>query len=343
MFQQRNFRMIIRLVLVFSLVLTMALPAAGAEKVKLTFATTLAPKSNIEVAAKRFVDIIAEKTNGRIQITHYGTGSLFNAKDLIPALAKNMVNMGVHHVAMVGRRSPVLEFISSFGAMGCWSSYEHYYRFIDQPEVRAIANEEFDKYFNAKLLGMLAYGTSMFARVDKPIESVADFKGFKTRSSGSAMATLYKALGAIGVEMSSKELYTALQRGVVLGCSTGTSRVRRARLYEVAPYTTIDPTIPFMTFWLVINKDAWAKLSKEDQALLMEQGKAVESWTRVNAAKERQDDIDFIKTKAKGVYTMPPEEVDKLVAVARPAMMAFSKKLLKDKYQVLWDLLDKTK
>lgn len=328
-----------------ALLVTVALsiPSFAADKIKLTFATTLAPKSNIELAAKQYADIIGQKTGGRIKIIHYGGGSLYNAKDLIPALSKNQVNMGVHHVAMVGRRSGILEFIASFGAQGCWDSFDHYYRFIDNAEVRALADAEFDKYFNAKLLGMLAYGTSMYARVDKPIRTVEDFKGLKIRSSGSAMAALYKALGAIGVEMSSKELYTALQRGTIQGCSTGTSRMRRARLYEVAPYMTIDPTIPFMTFWLVINKDVWKKLSAEDQALLMEEAQALEALTRDFAAKERKEDIDTIRSKAKMVYDMTPEEKQKMIAVARPAMMVFSKKQIGDKYQMLWDLLDKTK
>ena len=317
--------------------------SVSAETVKLTFATTLAPKSNIELAAKRYADIIGEKTNGRIKITHYGGGSLYNAKDLIPALAKNQVNMGVHHVAMVGRRSGILEFIASFGAQGCWESFDHYYRFIDNEEVRALADAEFEKYFNAKLLGMLAYGTSMFGRADKAFETVEDFKGVKMRSSGTAQAALYKALGAVGVEMSSSEIYTALQRGTIQACSTGTSRVRRARLYEVAPYVTIDPTIPFMTFWLVINNDTWKKLSGEDQALLMEEGRALEAWTRDFAAKERNEDIEFIKSRAKALHDMTPEERQKMVSVARPAMMTFSKDRLGDKYQLLWDLFDKAK
>lgn len=317
--------------------------AASAEAIKLTLATTLAPNSTIELAARQYADILGEKSNNRINVVHYGAGSLYNAKDLIPALAKNQVNMAVHHVAMVGRRSGILEFISSFGALGCWASYDHYYRFIDQPEVRSIADAEFEKYFNAKLLGMLAYGTSLYASTDNPIANVADFDGLKIRSSGSAMASLYKALGAAGVEMSSSELYTALQRGTIQACSTGSSRVRRARLYEVAPYITVDPTIPFMTFWLVINKDVWNKLSPEDQDLLTREAAKMETWTRNFAADERDTDLDFIASKAKEFHDMSQEEKEKLVTVARPAMMAFSKEQLGDSYQKLWDLLDQAR
>ncbi|MBC8247684.1 MAG: TRAP transporter substrate-binding protein [Deltaproteobacteria bacterium] len=337
-----GFRIIICLVMLLSFALFTG-QARAADEVKLTFASALAPKSNIELAAKRYAEIIGKKSDGRIQITHYGAGSLYNHKDMIPALAKNQVNMAVHHVAMVGRRSAALEFISSFGAQGAWSSFDHYYRFIDQPEVREIAGGEFDKYFNAKLLGFLAYGAGLVARSDKAVKTVEDYKGFKMRTSGTAQATVYKALGAITVEMSSKEIYTAIQRGTIQGCTTGTSRVRRARLYEVAPYITIDPTLPFMSFYLVINKDVWQKMSAADQKLLTEEARELEKWTRDYVVKEYQEDLDMIKSKAKILYDMPAAEKEKLVAVVRPAMMEFSKKRLGKWYEQLWTLFDKAK
>ena len=321
----------------------MAVKPAVADSVKLTLASALPPKSNLELASKRYVDNIKEKTGDRVKIIHYGAGSLYNHKDMIPALAKNQVNMAVLHVAMVGRRSAELEFLGSFGAQGCWTSYEHYYRFIDQPEVRKIADGQFDQYFNAKLLGVLAYGTGIVARNDKPVKSVADYKGFKMRTSGTAQATMYKALGAVTVEMSSKELYTAVQRNTIQGFTTGISRARRSRLYEVAPYITIDPTLPYLSFWLVINKDVWKKLSPADQKLFIEEGRKLEKWTRVNAAKELQEDQDFLKTKVKLLYDMSPAEKKKLVDTVTPVMMTYSKERLGVSYEELWALLDKTK
>ncbi len=334
----------ITLCLVIGLAVTlMAVKSAVADSVKLSLASALPPKSNIENAAKLYADTVGEKTGDRIKITHYGTGSLYNHKDMIPALDKNQVNMAVLHVAMVGRRSPELEFIGSFGAQGCWTSYDHYFRFIDHPEVRKIADREFDKYFNAKLLGVLAYGTGAVARNDKPVKSVTDYKGFKMRTSGTAQATMYKALGAITVEMSSKEIYTGIQRKTIQGCTTGISRVRRSKLYEVAPYITIDPTLPYLSFWLVVNKDVWKKLSPADQKLLEEEGRKLEKWTREHAAKEREEDLAFLKTKAKLLYDMPPAEKKKLVDTVSPVMMQFAKERLGASYNQMWELLEKTK
>ena len=309
----------------------------------LTFATTTPPKSNHEIAAAKFVEAVTQKTNGRIKIKHYGAGSLYNAKSIMPAMSKNQIDIGLLHVALVGRRSPVLEFVGSFGAMGCWESYEHYYRFLDTPRVREIASAEFEKYFNARLLSAWSFGTSLIGRRDKAITTVDDFKGLKMRTSGTAMATMYKALGVIPISLSSKEIYTGLQRGTIQGAGSGVSRWRRSKLYEVAPYLTVDPTIPYFSMWLVINQKSWNKLSKEDQKIISETAKEYEAWTRDYAAKERQEDFAFLKTEAKVFVELSTEQKAKLVNTVKPVMKGFAKEQLGDQYQELWDLLEKSK
>jgi len=317
--------------------------AAQAQNIQLTFATTTPPKSNLEIASERFVKIIQEKSGGRIQIKHYGAGSLYNAKTIMPAIAKHQIDIGVLHVALVGRRSPVLEFIGSFGAQGCWESYAHYFRFLDTPRTRQLASAEFTKYFNSQLLAALAFGTSLVGRRDKPIGKVADYRGLKMRTSGTAQATMYKALGAIPVGLSSKEIYTALQRGTIQGATSGVSRWRRSKLYEVAPYLTIDPTLPYLSMWLVINNSTWNKLSAADRKLFTQTAKQIEAWTRKNAAEERTADLAFLKSKAKALVELPPAQKKKLISIVVPVMKNFAKAQLGSHYQELWGLLEKTK
>lgn len=309
----------------------------------LTLATTTPPKSNHEIAAQKFVEAVAQKTDGRINIKHYGAGSLYNAKSIMAAISNNQIDIGLLHVALVGRRSPVLEFVGSFGAMGCWESYEHYYNFLDNPRTREIASAEFEKYFNSRLLAAWSFGTSLIGRRDKAIETVDDFKGLKMRTSGTAMATMYKALGVIPISLSSKEIYTGLQRGTIQGAGSGVSRWRRSKLYEVAPYLTVDPTIPYFSMWLVINDKTWAKLSSEDQKIISETAKEYENWTRDFAAKEREEDIAFLKTKAKAFVKLSNEEKVKLVQTVKPVMKAFAKEQLGEQYEELWNLLEKSK
>jgi TRAP-type C4-dicarboxylate transport system substrate-binding protein len=309
----------------------------------LTFATTTPPKSNHEIAAQKFVKDVTEKTGGRINIKHYGTGSLYNAKSIMAAISKNQIDIGLLHVALVGRRSPVLEFVGSFGAMGCWESYEHYYRFLDNPRTREIASAEFEKYFNSRLLAAWSFGTSLIGRRDKAITTIDDYKGLKMRTSGTAMATMYKALGAVPIGLSSKEIYTALQRGTIQGAGSGVSRWRRSKLYEVAPYLTVDPTIPYFSMWLVINKKSWDKLSSEDQKIIADTAREFEAWTRNFAAREREEDFIFLKSKAKAFVELSSEQKAKLVNIVKPVMKEFAKEQLGDQYQELWDLLEESK
>ena len=316
---------------------------AGADGIKMTFATTTPPKSNLELASAKFIKDIEAKTNGRITIKHYGAGSLYNAKTIMPAISKDQVDLGILHVALVGRRSPVLEFIGSFGAQGCWAGNDHYFRFLDDPKTREIASAEFEKYFNSKLLAPMTFGTALVGRRDKPIEKVADYQGLKMRTSGTAQATMYKALGAVPVGLSSKEIYTGLQRGTIQGATSGVSRWRRSKLYEVAPYLTMDPTMPYLSMWLVINKKAWAKLSPEDQKIFVDCAKDIQQWTRDFAAKETKEDLVFLKGQAKALIELGPDQKALLIETVKPIMKKFAQDQLKDRFDELWGLLEKTK
>jgi TRAP-type C4-dicarboxylate transport system substrate-binding protein len=95
--------------------------------------------------------------------------------------------------------------------------------------------------------------------------------------------------------------------------------------------------------YLAVNNKSWGKLSAEDQKLFMETAKDIEAWTRQNAAKEREEDLAFLKTAAKSLIELSPEERKKLIDTVKPVMKAFSKKHLGDSYDELWGLLEQTK
>ncbi|MBN2124201.1 MAG: TRAP transporter substrate-binding protein [Deltaproteobacteria bacterium] len=329
----------------FAAVFFLTIWGAGVAKAavtELTLASFFAPKTNLEVACEKFKEMVEEKAGGRIKITFYGAGSLYRPDGALSAIAKNMVNMTYLHTGMVASRSPILEFIGSFGAQGCWQSYDHYFRFIDNPEVHKIASAEAARLYNSRILGFFSYGTGLVGS-KRPIRKVEDFKGLKIRSSGTAQATIWRSLGAIPTELSAKEMYTALQRGTIEAVNTGTSRIRRGKLYEVAPYLTIDPTTPHVSFFFAINNNAWNGLSPEDQKVIEEAARAIERWTRKNAEKEQEDDYAFFRENKAELIELSDAERTKLLDIVRPHMQAFCKERLGDKYEQLWRLLEASK
>ena len=53
--------------------------------------------------------------------------------------------------------------------------------------------------------------------------------------------------------------------------------------------------------WLVINKKAWNKLSRDDQAIFTETARELEQWTRDYAKNETEEDMAFLKKEKFGV------------------------------------------
>ena len=66
-----------------------------------------------------------------------------------------------------------------------------------------------------------------------------------------------------------------------------------------------DPQRPgdrlYLSMWLVINKKAWNKLSRDDQAIFTETARELEQWTRDYAKNETEEDMAFLKKEKFGV------------------------------------------
>lgn len=316
-----------------------------ASEVQLGLSSTLAPNTCLEIAADNFRDQVAQKSKGRIEIIRYPSGELYNPKSEIEAVAKGAVDMGMLHVAYVGMRSPTLEFISSFGACGVWEDNAHYWRFLDLPEVREIASQEFEKKLHAKLLGIVSYGTSVFGTSVSPVHKIEDYKNIKVRTAGKAQALMYKTLGAVPVEISSNEIYMALQRGTIDAATSGPSRFRHSKWYEVTPYITQDNTLPYLSFWLAINLRKWNSLSEEDKALLQSVARDTELWTRKYVVKETKEDYTALQNNLiKELYFMPNEETMKIKKLVEPVMHQLAiDRMGQAQGERIWNLLEQTR
>jgi TRAP-type C4-dicarboxylate transport system substrate-binding protein len=320
--------------------------SVGAAEVKLDLSSTLAPGSCVELAADKYKDIVEKNSGGRIEITRYPSAELYNPKAEVEALATGNLAMAVMNSAYAGGRSPIIEFIASFGGAGSWQGYDHHFRFLDLPRVRELVAQELGAKWHAKVLSMIPYGDSLIGNTRRPIHTVADYKGLKVRTAGQAQPIMYKELGMIPVDLTSQEVYMALQRGTIDGACSGSSRFYLSKWYEVTPYITQDYSLPYIGYWLSINLDYWDKLSKADQQILLDAGKEMETWSRSYVVKETAEFYKKMKEsgKIKELYFFPPEEVAKISKITAPVMHALIvKRVGKEMGDELWSLLMKTK
>ena len=108
----------------------------------------------------------------------------------------------------------------------------------------------------------LAYWDNGFKQmsVNKPIETVDDFKGLKMRiQSSKVLEAQMRALGANPQVMAFSEVYTALQQGMVDGTENPVSNLYTQKMNEVQKHLTISGH-GYLGYAVITNKKFWEGL-----------------------------------------------------------------------------------
>jgi TRAP-type C4-dicarboxylate transport system substrate-binding protein len=127
-----------------------------------------------------------------------------------------------------------------------------------------------------KLLAAPPTGSDGFHYVMKaPIDGEPAFDGLKIRGTVS-YNPMIEALGGAPVVLGDGEVYTALQTGVVDGAAWGLTGVKDFKWHEVAGYMT-RPVFGQVGVMILMNLDAFEGLPADQQAALLEVGRAIEA------------------------------------------------------------------
>jgi C4-dicarboxylate-binding protein DctP len=137
----------------------------------------------------------------------------------------------------------------------------------------------------------------------KAIRTLADFTGLKMRVIPSQLLSAqYEAWGASPTPVDFKELYTALEQGLVDGQENPAGTILDLRLYEVQKYMT-ESSHGFLHYLIVFHKPWFDAQSPTHQALLVQAMREAGQWQR-RATRERDADATQ-RLKEAGVQVQP--------------------------------------
>jgi TRAP-type C4-dicarboxylate transport system substrate-binding protein len=164
---------------------------------------------------------------------------------------------------------------------------------------------------DTKLLTVFVHGPGTLHTV-KPVKTLEEIKGVKIRAGGAGVP-IAQALGMSVVAMPATEAHEALSRGTVEGVLFPYEAVDSFRLTELTKaHLEIPGGLYTATFMIIINKDAFAKLSPANQAALMkasgEAGSALygKAWDAADEA-GRQG----AKKRGNTIQTLAPAELER--------------------------------
>ena len=121
---------------------------------------------------------------------------------------------------------------------------------------------------------------------NKPIRTIADFKGVRVRSYGEFVPRMWESIGAVPVTTTSPEVYEGLQRGL-LDCSYLPNDFALAyKLNEVADYY-VDANFGAIIGWpIYLNREVWESWPQHVRDLVKE--------VSMEAAQRDRDEIRLV-------------------------------------------------
>ena len=268
--------------------------------------TTPSESSPWNIGAKKWAELVKERTNGRVEITTVPNEQLSsgNQQKGIEQVAAGVTGASLHSTIIYSVIEPKLAVVSMPWIMPNNAA-------VDKA-MKGAPGEKVKDLIRAKGIEPLAFGENGFrhwTNSKRPLATPDDMKGLKIRVPGMKMyISLFKAMGADPTSMSFSEVFTALQQGTVDGQENPISVIYTTKLNEVQKYMTIcnysyDPIV------LGVNKKLWDSIDKDTQAIMK---KAAEEAMALNIKLTREDEakqLDEMKKKGLQVNVLTPEQI----------------------------------
>ena len=268
--------------------------------------TTPSESSPWNIGAKKWAELVKERTNGRVEITTFPNEQLSsgNQQKGIEQVAAGVTGASLHSTIIYSVIEPKLAVVSMPWIMPNNAA-------VDKA-MKGAPGEKVKDLIRAKGIEPLAFGENGFrhwTNSKRPLATPDDMKGLKIRVPGMKMyISLFKAMGADPTSMSFSEVFTALQQGTVDGQENPSSVIYTTKLNEVQKYMTIcnysyDPIV------LGVNKKLWDSIDKDTQAIMK---KAAEEAMALNIKLTREDEakqLDEMKKKGLQVNVLTPEQI----------------------------------
>ena len=305
-----------KLILVALSLVMMLSAVIGLAETTLQLGTTVNEQDSFQVAAEKFRDLVAERTNGAYVIEIYPNGSLGGEADMLESMSMGMLDMGII------TSGPFVNYSKMMGVLDMpflFANNEEAYKILDGE----IGQGLLDTLEGANLKG-LAYAERGFRNVTNsvhPVESAADLKGLKLRVMENEVYTkTFSALEVNAVPMAWADALTALQQGTVDGEENPINVVHSYKLWESQKYMTLDRH-SYSTAIITMSLDLWNSLDEATQAIFKQSAQEAAEFERAWVAEQEAGQLANIK--ANGMEVVENPDVDSFRAAVQPVYEAY--------------------
>jgi TRAP-type transport system periplasmic protein len=301
-----------------ALVLALGLPMAALSQTNMKISISIGQNSHQGVGIDTFAKEVEKRTNGRIKVQTFYSGSLGGERESIEA-----VQLGTQELTLTST-GPVPNFVPAARIL------DIPFLFRDKAHARAVLDgpigQEMLKEFESKGFKALSWaenGVRHMTNSRRAVNAPDDLKGLKMRTMENPVhVAAYKGFGIITTPMAFPEVFTALQQGTVDGQENPLSVIMAANFAQVQKHLSLTGHVYSPAIFLM-NKASFDKLSAADQQAFLD---AAKEAARVNRARVDEDDAKGVaELRSKGMQVVENVDKSKFQTALVPVYAEFEK------------------
>ncbi len=323
--------------LLLGIVLAAGLATSSYAAEKVTVRIVAAWPRAAQFETQQFMDVIEsmqkeadQKLPGQIFFDFKGAGEVVPTQQQVEALRSGMIDMVLTAASYYTSIMPEVDVLS-LSVMKPWE------------ERQAGVYDYLEKLHNAKanahFMSRLGSGDLFHIFMAKPVQKIEDFKGMKIRVSPTHIPFM-KALGVEPVVTPPAEIYTAMERSVVVGYIQPVASIRTMGLLPVTKYM-VRPGFYIPTMIVLVNLDFWKKLPDPLKNFMTEGFKKGEHTVMAAYDKKIQGEFDAFKKAGMNFIQLSPADAKKFSKMADDGMMETVLKKSPEEGKKLYELVTK--
>lgn len=270
--------------------------------------------------ALKFAELVAKKSENKIQIKVYPSGQLGSEAQQIGATqgrTQDFVMLSTTPLSSVVKELQILDF------PGIVSNPVEADGLLDGPAGKKMLGR-----FEARSLVGLAFFENGFRHLTnnkKHVVKLEDMQGMKVRVQQSPSSIdVFQRLGTNPIPMSWNQLYTALETRTVDAQENPIATIHAGKLYEVQKYMTLTAHA-YGAHVLVGSKKLWESMSADERKIITEAAIEARNFQRKLSRDKEQSLMAEMTAAGMSVDRFAPGEFDKLRAATQPVLEKYSK------------------
>ena len=270
--------------------------------------------------AKKFADLVEQKSGGKIKVRLFPSGQLGGDLQTVSSLQGGTLDMTVLNAGLLS--SQVKEF-GLFDLPFLFDSGKQADAVVDGPFGQKLAESLAPKSLVG--LGYWDLGFRNLTNSRRPVAKLEDIQGFKIRVLQSPLyIDLFNTLGANAVPLPFPELYTALEQKTVDGQENPATVIQTSKFAEVQKHLTFTRHI-YNPQIVIFSKRVWDRYDPEEKKLI--EGAAAEAkvYQRQVSRDAEAKAIEQLKAQGMQLTELSPDEIARLRDKVKPVTEKYAK------------------